>query len=176
MMGNVTLQNAINEQINKELYSAYLYLSMAAYFYGLNFTGFAHWMKLQNQEETTHAMKFFSYIYDSGGTVALKAIAQPPVKFKSPLEVFKLVLEHEKEVTVSINKLYELALKEKDYPTQSMLLWFINEQVEEEKNAADIIHTLEMANSSPVSLMMVDRQLAARGTHQPDHDSQQAAR
>jgi ferritin len=107
-------------------------------------------------------MKFFAYLHDRGSTVTLKAIAQPPVKFKAPLEIFKQVLEHEKEVTDSINKLYELALKEKDYPTQSTLQWFINEQVEEEKNATSIIQTLEMAENSPVSIMMVDRQLSAR--------------
>ena len=157
-----SLQEAINEQINKELYSAYLYLSMAAYFEGLNFGGFSNWMKIQYQEETGHAMKFFAYLHDRGSTVTLKAIAQPPVKFKAPLEIFKQVLEHEKEVTDSINKLYELALKEKDYPTQSTLQWFINEQVEEEKNATSIIQTLEMAENSPVSIMMVDRQLSAR--------------
>jgi len=150
-----SLQEAINEQINKELYSAYLYLSMAAYFEGQNFGRFFNWMKIQYQEETGHAMKFFAYLHDRGGTVTLKAIAQPPVKFKTPLEIFKQVLEHEKEVTDSINKLYELALKEKDYPTQSTLQWFINEQVEEEKNATSIIQTLEMAGNSPVSIMMV---------------------
>ena len=157
-----TLQDAINEQINKELYSAYLYLSMAAYFEGQNLGGFSNWMKVQYQEETAHAMKFFAYLYDRGGAVTLKAIAQPPSKFKTPLEVFKQVLEHEKSVTDSINKLYELALKEKDYPTQSALQWFINEQVEEEKNASSIIQTLELAGNSPVSVLMMDRQLSVR--------------
>lgn len=161
-MFSKTLQDAINAQINHELYSAYLYLSMAAHFESKNLPGFARWMYIQNQEETKHAMKFYKYIYDRAGAVTLKAIAQPPTKFKAPLEVIEEVLEHEQKVTGLINKLYELALKEKDYPTQSMLQWFINEQVEEEKSAAEIIAMLKMIGDSPVSLMMADKQVGAR--------------
>jgi ferritin len=157
-----TLLDAINTQINHELYSAYLYLSMAAHFESANLPGFARWMHIQNLEETKHAMKFYRYIYDRGGVVTLIAIAQPPTKFKTPLEIFEEVLEHERKVTGLINKLYELALKENDYPTQSMLQWFINEQVEEEKSAAEIISMLKMIGDSPVSLMMADQRLAAR--------------
>lgn len=157
-----TLQNALTEQINHELYSAYLYLSMAAHFDSKNLSGFAHWMHIQYQEETEHALKFYKYIYDRGSSVVLKAIAQPPTKFKTPIEIFEHVLDHEQKVTGLIHKLYELALKEKDYPTQSMLQWFINEQVEEEKNATEIINTLEMVGNSPLSLIMVDKQLGAR--------------
>ena len=112
------LVDAINEQINFELASAYLYLAMSAHFEGENLGGFAQWMRVQYQEETGHAMKFFRYVYERGGKVTLKAIPQPTAKFKTPLEVFNQVLEHEQKVTASINKLYELALKEKDYAAQ----------------------------------------------------------
>jgi ferritin len=156
------LQDALNEQINFELSSAYLYLSMAAHFEAQNLFGFANWMRVQYQEETGHAMKFYKYVFDRNGVVTLKAIPQPATKFKTPVDVFKQVLEHEQKVTSLISKLYELAVKEKDYAAQIFLQWFINEQVEEEKNANDIITMLEMIGDSPVSLMMADRQLGAR--------------
>ncbi len=156
------LQDAINEQINLELSSAYVYLSMSAHFEAENLGGFANWMRVQYHEETEHAMKFFKYVYDRGGKVLLKSIAQPATKFKTPLDVFHIVLGHEQKVTAAINNLYELALKEKDFATQNFLQWFIKEQVEEEKNATDIINLLEMAGNTPVSLIMIDRQLGAR--------------
>ena len=157
-----TLQDALNQQINFELFSAYLYLSMSAHFEAQNLSGFAHWMRVQYQEETGHAMKFYKYVFDRSGVVTLKAIAQPATKFKTPADVFKQVLEHEQKVTSLINKLFEAAVKEKDYAAQSFLQWFINEQVEEEKNATDFINMLEMIGDSPVSLIMADRQLGAR--------------
>ncbi len=157
-----SIQDAINTQINEELYSSYLYLAMAAHFDAENLSGFAHWMKVQAEEERSHAMKFYSYIYDRGGNVVFKGIAQPPAKFKSPIDVFKQVLEHELKITKSITKLYEMAVKEKDYASQILLQWFINEQVEEEKNDTEIINQLEMLGDSPVSLMMMDRRLAER--------------
>ena len=157
-----SLQSALNEQINFELFSAYLYLSMSAHFETQNLSGFASWMHVQYQEETGHAMKFYKYMFDRNGVVTLKAIAQPTTKFKTPADIFEQVLEHEQKVTSLINKLYELAAKEKDYAAQSFLQWFINEQVEEEKNATDIINMLKMIGDSPVSLMMADRQLGAR--------------
>jgi ferritin len=156
------LQDAINEQINTELFSAYLYLSMSAHFETQNLSGFANWTRVQYQEETGHAMKLYKYVFDRGGTVTLKAIAQPATKFKTPMDIFKEILKHEQKVTSLINKLYELAVKEKDYAAQIFLQWFINEQVEEEKNASDIITMLEMIGDSPVSLIMADRQLGAR--------------
>ena len=156
------LHDALNQQINFELFSAYLYLSMSAHFEAQNLSGFAHWMRVQYQEETGHAMKFYKYVFDRSGVVTLKAIAQPATKFKTPADVFKQVLEHEQKVTSLINKLFEAAVKEKDYAAQSFLQWFINEQVEEEKNATDIINMLEMIGDSPVSLIMADRQLGAR--------------
>lgn len=157
-----TMLTALNDQINHELYSAYLYLSMAAYFESKNLPGFANWMKVQAQEETGHAMKFYEFILDRGGVVTLKAIAQPPTDFKSPLEVFKQSLEHEKKVTALINKLYEQALTDKDYPAQVMLQWFIDEQVEEEKNASEIIARLEMIGDSKGSLLYLDHELGKR--------------
>jgi ferritin len=153
---------AINDQIQHELYSSYLYLSMAAHFDNENLPGFAHWMKVQTEEERQHAMKFFEYLYQRGGSVALKAIQQPPSKFKKPIDVFKQVLEHEQKITSLIEKLYELAIKEKDYASQVMLQWFIKEQVEEEKNDMEIINQLEMIGDSPAMLMMMDRRLAER--------------
>ena len=156
------LQDAINEQINFELFSAYLYLSMSAHFETQNLSGFANWTHVQYQEETGHAMKLYKYVFDRSGTVTLKAIAQPATKFKTPMDIFKEILKHEQKVTSLINKLYELAVKEKDYAAQIFLQWFINEQVEEEKNATDIINMLEMIGDSSVSLIMADRQLGAR--------------
>lgn len=156
------LQDAINDQINFELFSAYLYLSMSAHFETQNLPGFANWTRVQYQEETGHAMKFYKYVFDRSGVVTLKAIAQPTIKFKTPLDIFKEVLKHEQKVTSLINKLYELAVKEKDYAAQIFLQWFINEQVEEEKNATDIINMLAMIGDSSVSLIMADRQLGAR--------------
>ena len=156
------IQDAINNQINKEFYSSYLYLAMATYCAETNLSGFASWMKVQSTEEYGHAMKFHGYVIERNGHVELETIEKPNAKFKSPADVFKQVLEHEQKVTAMINKLYELAIKEKDYPTQIMLEWFITEQLEEEKSAGDILEQLKMVGDSPVSLIMMDRQLAAR--------------
>lgn len=157
------IQDAINGQINKESYSSYLYLAMSAYYSDSNLPGFASWMRIQSGEEYGHAMKLYEYIVERNGRVELEAIEKPHAKFKSPADVFRQVLEHEQKVTGMINKLYELAVKEKDYPTQIMLEWFITEQTEEERSARDILEQLKMVGDSPVSLMMIDRQLAARG-------------
>ena len=156
------LLDEINEQIKHELYSAYLYLAMAAQFEAENLPGFAHWMHVQNKEETEHAMKFFEYVNDQGGRVVLKAIDQPQVEFGTPLATFEQVLEHEKKVTSLINGLYALALEDKDYASQIFLQWFITEQVEEEKNAAQIIETLKLAGEKGQALIMMDRYLASR--------------
>ena len=154
--------DAINSQIQKELYSAYLYLSMSIYFEQKNLPGFAQWLKVQFQEEQGHALKFLEFVQERGGGVVLRAIQQPPSTWNSNMEAFQEVLKHEQAVTASINALYEVALSEKDYPSQILLQWYINEQVEEEKNATDIINMLEMIGDSPVSLIMADRQLGAR--------------
>ena len=157
------MQDAINEQIKNELYSGYLYLAMAAYAEDQNLPGFAHWMKAQCQEEVEHAMKFFNYIAERGGRVELKAIDEPPVEFDSPTALFEMTLEHEQKVTGLINDLYELALAEKDYPSQVLLQWYIEEQVEEEATASEILETLKMAGEQGQALVMMDRALASRG-------------
>jgi ferritin len=158
-----TMQEAINEQINKELYSSYLYLSMAAYFENENLPGFAKWMHVQADEERGHGMKLYEHLVDRGGRVVLKAIAAPAAGWKSNLEVFKEVQAHEVVVTASINSLYELALKEKDYPAQVLLQWFITEQVEEEKNAGEIVQQLELIDAHDTAVLMLDNQLGKRG-------------
>jgi ferritin len=162
MISNV-MQKAVNEQINKELYSSYLYLSMAAYFESRNLPGFANWMHIQADEEHGHGMRLFQHLVDRGGKVELQAIAGPETDWKTNLDVFKQVQEHEAAVTVSINMLYELALNEKDYPAQVILQWFINEQVEEEKNAAEIVQQLELIDAKGTAVLMLDHQLGKRG-------------
>jgi ferritin len=157
------LQDAINEQIRNELYSGYLYLAMSAYFEASNLPGFARWMRLQAAEEQEHALKFFDYLHDRGSRVTLKAMDQPPMDWDSPLAVFEDTLQHERKVTGLINKLYELALEGNDYPAQAMLQWFIEEQVEEEKNAEQIVATLKMVGEKGQALVMMDRALGQRG-------------
>jgi len=158
-----TMQDAMNEQINKELFSSYLYLSMVAHFESKNLAGFAHWMRIQEAEEHEHAMKFYEFIIERGGQVVLKAIEAPATQWNSNLELFREVATHEARVTASINALYELALAEKDYPAQVMLQWFINEQVEEEKNAAEIVANLELIEERGTAVLMLDHRLAKRG-------------
>jgi ferritin len=156
------IQDAINEQIKNELYSAYLYLSMSAYFEEKTLPGFATWLRVQFQEEQTHALKLYDYVLERGGHVVLQAIPQPPADWKANLEVFELVLEHEQHVTTLIQELYELALTEKDYATQIMLQWFINEQVEEEKNATAIVEQLKLIDAHGSAVFMLDHQLGKR--------------
>lgn len=154
---------AINEQVNAELYSAYLYLAMSAHFEAEGLPGFARWTRLQAQEETEHAMKFFDFIVDRGGKVVLKAIAMPPSSFGSALQIFEQILEHERKVTGLIHALYETALAEKDYAAQVLLQWYITEQVEEEKNAGAIVDQLKMAGDRSGNLMYIDRHVGKRG-------------
>jgi ferritin len=158
-----TMQDAINEQINKELFSSYLYLSMSAYFEDKNLGGFAKWMSAQADEEREHAMKFYAHLIERGGRAVLKAIAAPETTWKSDLACFEEVYAHEQKVTASINALYELALKEKDYASQIMLQWFISEQVEEEKNASDIIESIKRIEAHETAVLMLDKQLGKRG-------------
>ena len=158
-----TIQDAINEQINKELFSSYLYLSMSAFFANKSMGGFAQWLRVQEAEEREHAMKFYSYLIDRGGQVTLKAIASPATSWKSNLELFKEVLAHEVQITSSINGLYDLAILEKDYPTQILLQWFVNEQVEEEKNASEIVAQLQLVEERGTAVLMLDHQLGKRG-------------
>jgi len=156
------LQDALNEQINKELYSGYLYLGMSAHLAEANLPGFANWMRVQFKEEQAHAIKLFEYLLDRGGRVTLKAIAAPPATFGSPLAVFQQVLEHEKKVTGLIHQLYELAEKEKDHALAGELQWFIKEQVEEEKTATDIVENLKRAGAQVSALMFLDGRLGQR--------------
>jgi ferritin len=157
------MQDAMNEQINKELFSSYLYLSMAAYFEDKNLPGFGNWMRQQVDEEREHAMKFYNFILERGGKVQLKAIDAPKTEWSTNLEVAEEVAAHEAKVTASIYALYELALKEKDYPAQVMLQWFITEQVEEEKNAAEIVANLKLIEERGTAVLMLDHRLAKRG-------------
>lgn len=156
------LEEAINEQIKNEFYSAYLYLAMAAQAESMNLKGTAHWLKVQAKEELNHGMKFYDFLNERGARALLKAIEQPPAEFQSILTVFEKTLEHEKKVTAMINNLYEIALAEKDYPAQIMLQWFIDEQVEEEKNASEIIATIKMAGEKGQALIMLDHELGKR--------------
>ena len=157
-----TVEAAINEQMRHEFYSAHLYLSMSAWAEANNLGGAAHWLRAQFGEEQGHAMKFYKYIVEQGGRVTVGALAQPPAEWTSLIDLFQQVLEHEKKVTALLVKLYETTVTEKDYASQFLLQWFINEQVEEESNATKIIDAIKMVGNSGTSLYMVDRQLAAR--------------
>ena len=154
--------DALNQQINRELASEYLYLSMAAYCETLALPGIAHWLKRQAAEEHGHAMKLFDQICDRGGRVALGTLAQPPSEFGTPRQVFERVLEHERSVTASIHGLYELALAEKDYASQVCLTWFVSEQIEEEKTATQILDQLRAFPEGSSALLYLDRHLGKR--------------
>jgi ferritin len=161
---NPTVLNAMNDQIQAELYSAYFYLSAVGYFEDANLAGFTKWMRMQAQEEVVHAMKLFDYVHDRGSRVTLQAIQQPPHDFDTPLDVFMRALEHERQVTAKINSLYALAVQENDYPAQVLLQWFITEQVEEEKSAARIAEELKMAGDNPSALLLLDNSVGTRRT------------
>jgi ferritin len=156
------IQTAIDEQINAEIWSAYLYLSMSAYFERQNLRGFANWMKIQWQEEVTHAIKFFDYVHSRGGQVSLKPIGAVPVDWKNAIETFNETLAHEQHVTALINNLANIAVEEKDHATNSMLQWFIAEQIEEEANAERILVQLKMIGDNGYGMLMLDRELATR--------------
>jgi ferritin len=156
------IEKALNDQINAELYSAYLYLSMAAYFESAGLPGSANWMRVQTQEERTHAMKFFDYVNERGGRVILKSIAEPPSQWKSPLAVFEAAYKHEQLVTGRINALVDLAIKGKDHATNAFLQWFVSEQVEEEKNADEIVRKLRQIANAPGAMFMLDSEMGKR--------------
>jgi ferritin len=153
---------SINDQINAESYSAYMYLSMAAYFEEMGLSGFAHWMKIQYQEESAHALKFFNYLTERNGKVTLKAIAAVPVDFNGIVDVFEKTLAHEIHVTDLINNLMNVALAASDHATQSFLKWFIDEQVEEEANVEKILSTLKLINGQGNGIFMMDREMSMR--------------
>lgn len=156
------MEKALNEQINKELYSSYLYLSMSAFAHSLGLPGVANWMKVQAQEELTHANKFFNYIHERNGKVLLTAIESVDTEFGSVLDLFHRVMEHEQFVTDSINNLTDISIELSDHATRSMLLWFIDEQVEEEANVQNIIDQLKMVDGKGHGLFMLDKELGAR--------------
>jgi ferritin len=153
--------NGLNEQITKETFSAYLYLQMAAWFDAHSLPGMANWMKVQAQEETSHALIFYNYVNERGGMVDLGPIDKPEGEYGSPLDVFKATLAHEETVTASINNLVSISEEEKDYATRGRLLWFVDEQVEEESNAMDLIGMLEMVKDGN-GLFQLDRELGTR--------------
>lgn len=156
------MEKAINEQINAELYSSYLYLSMSAYFAAAGLPGFANWMRVQAQEELFHAMKFFDHVNERGNRVTLKAIGEPPAQWDSPLAIFANALEHEQKVTGLINNLVNLAQSEKDHATVIFLQWFVTEQIEEEASAGTILQKLKLIGKDASGLFVLDGDLAQR--------------
>ena len=161
-MLNQKIQDALNEQINAELFSAYLYLSMAQHFEAEGLPGFANWFKIQFKEEQDHATIFMNYINQRGGRVVLKAIDAVPTSWESPMDAFKATLEHEQKVTSLINGLYALATEENDYATRDRLAWFVTEQVEEEDNCRVLIDKLRLIGDNGMGLYMLNTELAAR--------------
>lgn len=156
------IQKALNKQINAELYSAYLYLSMSAYFQSVNLAGFANWMRVQALEEMTHADKFYNFIVERGGRIELEAIEAPPKEWASPLAVFENAYKHEQKVTSMINDLVDLAIKEKDHASNIFLQWFVTEQVEEEASADEVVQKLKLAGDKGSGLFMLDGELSKR--------------
>ncbi|MBN1540614.1 ferritin [candidate division KSB1 bacterium] len=159
------MESALNEQINKELYSAYIYLSMATYLAEQRYDGMASFMKVQAQEEVAHAMKIYGYVEEQGGRVLLDAIKKPESDFKSVKTVFQTALDHEKYITKSIHELVDLAIGEKDHATKTFLDWFVTEQVEEEANMDQIVGKLEMIGGQGHGLFMLDGHLGQRKAH-----------
>jgi ferritin len=156
------MQNAIDEQITKEIYSSNLYLAMASYFADSNLNGFANWMRIQADEELQHAMKFFDYVLDRGGRPTIGEIKAPPSDWSTPLDAFKAALEHEEFVTGEINKLVDLSMDLKDHATTNMLQWFVDEQVEDEATTGEIVDRLKLAGDAKGALFMLDSELAKR--------------
>ena len=161
-MINPKMQDAMNEQIKNELESAYIYLSMAAYFDSEGWDGMGQWMRAQAQEEMVHAMKFFEHISERDGRVKLMALAQPQEKWSSPLDAFQAAYEHEKFITGTINELVKLANEINDYAANSLLQWFVDEQVEEEASTSKVVQLLERVGDSGNGLVMLDLQLGKR--------------
>jgi len=166
-MINKKIEKAFNEQINNEIFSAYLYYSMSAYFHSIGLDGMAQWMQVQALEELTHAQKFFDHIVERDGRVELRAIEKPQVEWKSPLEAFEAAYKHEQFITGKINELMKLSREENDYASQGMLQWFVDEQVEEEASTSKIAQQLRMINDNPNALLMLDRELGTRAFTPP---------
>ncbi len=166
-MITVKLEKEINDQINREFYSAYLYLSMSAWFKSQNLDGFANWMHVQYEEESFHAMKLFDYVVERGGTVVLQAIDKPETDFENVTQVFEMTLKHERFITDCINNLMNVAIDEKDHAAKSFLQWYIDEQVEEEANVDKLLTTIKMVSANPHTLYMMDKELATRSFTPP---------
>ena len=169
-MINEKVISILNEQINKEFYSAYLYLAMSAYFDEMGLHGFANWTKVQAQEEMDHGMIIFDYIIDRNAKIDFKSINVPETNFKSPLNVFERILEHEKYVTSSIDIIANMSLDECDLATRNFINWYIKEQVEEESNASDIITKLKMIGKKKSSLYLIDKELSKREYKKHQYD------
>lgn len=161
-MVSENMEKAINEQLNAEMYSGYLYLSMAAYFEDQDYPGFAQWMRVQAQEELDHAMKFYDYLNTRGARVTLTAIEAPQTEWDSIEDVFKHVLEHEQMVTSLINNLVDIAIEEKDHATNQFLQWYVEEQVEEEESAMEVLGKIKRAGGTANILYMLDSELGSR--------------
>ena len=168
------MQDALNGQINAELYSAYLYLGISATLDDMGLKGFAHWMRIQFDEEMMHAMKIFDFVLERDGKIALEQIDKPEVDIDTPLKAFELTLEHEQKVTGLINALVDVAIEESDPASQNFLQWFVGEQVEEEAHVNEILQQLRLLGDNPAALFMVDRDLGARPTATPP-DAEAAA-
>ncbi len=161
-MLSAEMEKAFNDQMNREYYSSYLYLSMAAWFEHQNLKGFANWMKVQSQEELFHVDRIFKFIHDRGGKVRLIGIKDPETEWKDPLACFQFGLDHEKEVSQEINKLVDLAIKSSDHASNNFLQWFVAEQVEEEASTDEVLQRLKLIKGDPGALFMIDRELAKR--------------
>ncbi len=161
------MEETLNFQFNRELYSGYLYLAMAAYFEDQDLSGFANWMRIQAQEELSHAMKFYDYIVRRGGRAVMADIEAPENEWESATTVFEQVYEHEQMVTGLINKLVDLALELKDHATHNFLQWFVAEQVEEEESASGVLQKVKLASESKSGIYMLDQELAQRVFHPP---------
>lgn len=161
-MLNKKMEEALNQQVNEEMYSAYFYMAMVHYFEKMNLKGFAHWFMVQVQEEMLHTMKFRKYIADRGGEVRLLAINAPVADFPSPLALCEAALNHEFHITRCINNLMDLAIAEKDHATRSLLNWYVDEQVEEEDNFTQLVEKLKMIGDNKATLLMMDAELQQR--------------
>ncbi len=164
-----SVKDLINDQITHEFYAAYLYLAMAAHFEEHNYEGFAQWFRMQAKEEEAHAMKLFDYMVERGERIELQQIDKPPVEFGAPIDAFKAALAHEQKVTGLIHKIYEEAVSVKDYPTQVMLQWFIEEQVEEEDTTGRAVERLEMTGGNNAALMFLDAEYGKRSAGAHEH-------
>lgn len=156
------MKDALNDQLGAETYSAYLYWQMSAWFEGINMPGFANWMRVQAQEEMTHAMKFYSFLVERGGNVVLQAIDAPASEWDSALAIFEAAYKHECYISSRINDLVNLAIEEKDHATNAFLQWFVNEQVEEEASADGVVQKLKLMGDAPGGMFMMDQEMAAR--------------